>query len=121
ETAAEARSTRFLANVYSPHGPGTVQSFFFMPTGTESWGGDYRGSDLATWQQLTGSDPDARLATVPADLQPVADRWADLPSRIGAELAHPVPADVPTTATGRPYPHAGANPAVVRSEAPTDS
>ncbi|MEM9998918.1 MAG: right-handed parallel beta-helix repeat-containing protein, partial [Bacteroidota bacterium] len=47
ETAAEARSTRFLANVYSPHGPGTVQSFFFMPTGTESWGGDYRGSDLA--------------------------------------------------------------------------
>ncbi|MEO1725506.1 MAG: right-handed parallel beta-helix repeat-containing protein [Bacteroidota bacterium] len=115
-TQAEARSTRFFANVYSPHRAGEVQSFFFMPTGTEDWGGDYRGSDLATWQRYTGSDAEAKLVPVPDDLQPVARRWADLPVRLGTNLARPLPPGTPTTATVRPYPHAGANPAIVHSE-----
>ncbi|MEM8600021.1 MAG: right-handed parallel beta-helix repeat-containing protein [Bacteroidota bacterium] len=120
ETQAEARSTRFIANVYSAHGPiqpgREVQSFFFMPTGSADWGGDYRGSDLATWQRYTGSDAEAKLVQVPDDLQPVAQRWADLPARLGTDLARSLPPGTSTSTRVRPYPHAGANPAVVRSE-----
>ncbi|MEM6784164.1 MAG: right-handed parallel beta-helix repeat-containing protein [Bacteroidota bacterium] len=115
-TQVETRTTRFDANVYSLHRAGEVQSFFFMPTSTTSWSGDYRGSDLTTWQRYTGSDMDARLVDVPRDLQPVSRRWADLPVQLGANLAQPLPSNVPTTSRVLRYPHAGANPAVVRAE-----